>query len=343
MRILNHEDVAIALRSGAFSPVRAVQDAYITHCLGQTALPFSCFLRPLGHRGDRIIALPAHLHGQQDVMGVKWISSFPGNTERGLQRASSVMVLNDPGTGYPLAVLEASQISSTRTAASAALASQTLHGMKPVLTVGFIGSGTINRRVLDFLVLLHSDLRVIRVQDAALERATRFARSALAAYPFLDVEVQQSAQDVLRGADTVSIATTDSTYWLDLDNDSSGEDQVILHLSLRDLSTASILAATNVVDDIEHVCRAGTSIERAAEESGGRTFITATLGELLSDVRELPRNGKPIIFSPFGLGILDLAVARQVLDFADVHDLGSDISGFDPGRQQFSGSRRSGE
>lgn len=342
MRILNHDDVAIALRSGAFSPVRAVQDAYMAHCLGQTALPFSCFLRPLGHQDDRIIALPAHLHGQQDVMGIKWISSFPGNTERGLQRASSVMVLNDPRTGYPVAVLEASQISATRTAASAALASQTLHGMKPVLTAGFIGSGTINRRVLDFLVALHSDLRAIRVQDVAPERATRFARSALVAHPFLDVEVRQSAQDVLQGSDTVSIATTDSTYWLDLDNDSAGEDQVILHLSLRDLSTASILAATNVVDDVEHVCRAGTSIERAAEESGGSAFISATIGELLSDARKLPRNGKPIIFSPFGLGILDLAVAGQVLDFADINGLGSEIGGFDPGRQQFSDSRRSG-
>ena len=72
MRILNHDDVAIALRSGAFSPVRAVQDAYMAHCLGQTALPLSCFLRPLGHQDDRIIALPAHLHGQQDKVRVRF-------------------------------------------------------------------------------------------------------------------------------------------------------------------------------------------------------------------------------------------------------------------------------
>lgn len=337
MRVLNHDDVTTALSSGEFSPVEAVQDAYIAHSLGRTVLPFSCFLRPLDDPDDRIIALPAHLHGHRDVMGVKWVSSFPGNTERGSQRASSVMILNDPRTGYPVAVLEASQISATRTAASAALASQTLHAMKPVITAGFIGAGTINRRVLDFLIALHPDLRAIRVQDAFPGRARRFARSALAAYPFLNAQVHESVHSELLASDTVSIATTDSTYWLDLDNARADEDQVLLHLSLRDLSVDSILAATNVVDDAEHVCREATSIERAADKTGGHEFISVTIGELLSGMKSLSRTGRPIIFSPFGLGILDLALAQKILDFADANDLGSELTGFEPGRQQFSG------
>lgn len=337
MRVLNRHDVAAALTSGRISAVQVVQDAYIAHSLGHTSLPFSCFLRPQGHPDDRIIALPAQLNGQRESMGIKWISSFPGNTGRGLQRASSVMVLNDPDTGYPTAVLEASQISATRTAASAAIASHTLHATGEVRTVGIVGAGTINRRVLDLLAELHPDLRTVHVHDVAPERAARFARSVAAEHPHLEVEVCRDLRELFSVADTVSIATTDSSYWLDLDHDAARQDQVILHLSLRDLSVGSVLGATNVVDDVDHVCREATSIDLAARETGGRSFIAATIGELLSGAGEPPRTGGPVVFSPFGLGVLDLALAQQVLDVAEALGLGLLVDGFDPGEQRFAG------
>ncbi|MFE7622918.1 2,3-diaminopropionate biosynthesis protein SbnB [Streptomyces sp. NPDC057509] len=340
MKILGREDVAAALNGLDPAVLDAVRTAYVLHGQGRSEVPYSGFLRPPGDDGSRIISLPAYLGGPEPVMGLKWISSFPANVERGLQRASSVQILNDLSTGYPTAVLEASQISASRTAASAALASRTLHGARPVRTAGLIGCGTINRRVLDFLVLVHPELRTVTVQDAVPGRADTFAAQLAAERPEISF-LAGDVDDALRAA-TVSVATTDSTYWLDLaaHPDRPGH-QVILHLSLRDLSTQSVLNAYNVVDDIEHVMRERTSLHRAEQEVGHRRFVNAEIATALGQSEE-PATEGTIVFSPFGLGILDLAVARTILAAATRDGIGSEAAGFDPGQHRVTAAMAGG-
>jgi ornithine cyclodeaminase len=69
----------------------------------------------------------------------------------------------------------------------------------------------------------------------------------------------------------------------------------------------------NIVDDLDHVNRAATSIHLASEKTGNTDFVHSSLGELLLGRVNLPeRDERKIIFSPFGLGVLDLAVADLV-------------------------------
>ncbi|MFD5972147.1 2,3-diaminopropionate biosynthesis protein SbnB [Streptomyces bacillaris] len=336
MRILGREDVAAALAGLDAAVLDAVRTAYVLHGQGRSEVPFSGFLRPPGDSGSRIISLPAYLGGPEPVVGLKWISSFPANVEKGLQRASSVQILNDLDTGYPLAVLEGGQISASRTAASAALAGRALHGeARPVHTVGLIGCGTINRRVLDFLLLTHPELRTVVLQDAVPGRAeilaAQLSEQLGAERPGLRCTPGGLAEAL--SADTVSIATTDSTYWLDLAaHPDRPAHQVVLHLSLRDLTTDSVLDAYNVVDDTDHVMRERTSLHRAEQEAGHRRFVAAEIAAVLAGEAPAPEPGQTVVFSPFGLGILDLAVARTVLAAADRAGIGGEAEGFDPGR-----------
>ena len=128
----------------------AVETAYSLHGSGTQLNPDSYFLRYPDKPSSRIIAFPAHLGGAVQKSGIKWISSFPENRNSNLARASAVLILNDPTTGYPVACIEASLISATRTAASAALAAENI---SPNPFEGTLGSDrsrdnrTHNRRV----------------------------------------------------------------------------------------------------------------------------------------------------------------------------------------------------
>ncbi|MFJ8442324.1 2,3-diaminopropionate biosynthesis protein SbnB [Kitasatospora griseola] len=329
MRILGREDVRTALADLDSTVIDLVRNAYVLHSQGKSDLPFSTFLRPLHRSESRIIALPAYLGGPAPVMGLKWISSFPENVNRGMQRASSLCILNDLESGYPLALMEGSQISAVRTAAGAALASGLLNAGREVRTIGLVGCGTINSQVVHFLTQVHEGLRTVLLQDAFPERAKVFAAELAAEYPGVEFKAVTLGQALT--ADTVSIATTDSSYWLDLaDHPNRPHGQVVLHLSLRDLSVASVLGAVNVTDDADHAIREQTSLHKAEQQVGHRRFVTAEIGALLDGTAELPA-ARTVVFAPFGLGVLDLAVAEAVLNHAEKHGLGTEVEGFDPG------------
>src|SRR5215216_7201539 len=124
--------------------VELVEATYRLHGAGESVNPPSYFLRFPDRPTARIIALPASIGGQMRVDGLKWISSFPENVAAGVPRASGVLILNEPDTGYPFACLEASIVSATRTAASAALAADRLTRDRPrPIRVGFVGVGLI--------------------------------------------------------------------------------------------------------------------------------------------------------------------------------------------------------
>ena len=117
--------------------------AYRLHSSGDAVNPDSSFLRYPDKPSARIIALPAHLGGAVQKSGIKWISSFPENRAGNLARASAVLILNDVTTGYPLACIEASLISATRTAASAALAAEHISSNSFEGTISVAGTGVI--------------------------------------------------------------------------------------------------------------------------------------------------------------------------------------------------------
>ena len=326
--ILSGGQVRSLLRTREEEVLRAVELAYLRHVEGKTSVPHSTFLLFPENVRNRIIALPAYLGGDRALAGLKWIASFPGNRESGRDRASAVLILNSIETGAPEAILEGSIVSAQRTAASAALAAKHIVAESPSC-VGVIGCGLINSEILRFLNLFFTPGSVV-LFDSDREKAIRFGQRLESLMPETRVTVAPDLTEVLRTAPLVSIATTASDPHIpSLSPCPPGA--TILHISLRDLSVSSILSADNVVDDVDHVCRAKTSLHLAEQSTGNRDFIRCTLGEILTGRQPGRRDrNRTVVFSPFGLGILDLAVGRLVRDLATKTDLGTRIVSFLP-------------
>ena len=333
MLIIRHAEVRDILAGRERPVVDVVRAAYQSHDEGQSVLPHSSFLRlPPGphdpEQRNRIICLPAYLGGRVGAAGVKWIASFPGNLNLGLDRASAVIVLNSPLTGRPEALVEASLVSAARTAASAALAAAVLVDGPPPSTVAIIGCGVINLAALRYLAVVLPGLAQASVFDLDSRRAAAFVERCTEAVPHIAVTVAGDRERALAGHELVSIATTASSPYMGLT--ACRPDSTVLHISLRDLLPETILSSHNVVDDADHVCRERTSLHLAEQIVGDRRFIDASLGQLLRGGTLDRDPDKPTIFSPFGLGVLDLAVACLVRDEAVRQGAGVRVDDFLP-------------
>ncbi|WP_448623630.1 2,3-diaminopropionate biosynthesis protein SbnB [Geodermatophilus sp. URMC 64] len=293
--------------------VELVEATYRLHGAGDSVNPPSYFLRFPDRPTARIIALPASIGGQIRVDGLKWISSFPENVAAGIPRASAVLILNDHDTGYPFACLESSVISATRTAASAAAAADWLtRSRRRPARIGFVGVGLIARYIHTFLAGTGWAFDEIGVHDLSPESAAGFRGYLEQSGTAAAVTVHESAESLIRGSDLVVFATVAGSPHV---NDRSWFDHspVVLHVSLRDLAPEILLDAVNVVDDVEHCLKAETSPHLAEQLTGGRDFLAGTLDDVMTGRVSIPPD-RTVIFSPFGLGVLDLAVGKFVYD-----------------------------
>jgi 2,3-diaminopropionate biosynthesis protein SbnB len=293
--------------------MQLVETTYRVHGAGDSVNPPSYFLRFPDRPSSRIIALPASIGGEVRVDGLKWISSFPENVAAGVPRASAVLILNDHDTGYPFACLESSIISATRTAASAALAADRLSRGRPrPRRVGFLGTGLIARYIHTFLTATGWSFDEIGVHDLSADSATGFSGYLEQTGGGGEITVHESAEELIRTSDLVVIATVAAAPHV---TDPSWFDHhpLVLHVSLRDLAPEVLLTATNIVDDVEHCQKAGTSTHLAEQITGGRDFLDGTLNDVIEGRVRVPAD-RTVVFSPFGLGVLDLAVGKFVYD-----------------------------
>ncbi|MEU5839560.1 2,3-diaminopropionate biosynthesis protein SbnB [Streptomyces diacarni] len=320
--VVSGETIVELLEGHEQDVIDRVREAYLAHGVGGSINPDSYFLHFPDKPDSRIIALPAYLGGDVDTVGIKWISSFPKNTASGRPRASAVLVLNDYETGYPYALLESAGISAARTAASAALAARTLHGDAPQ-SVGVVGGGVIARTICRYLHGAGVALKEVCCHD--LDEASAGALSRHLTESFgTRADIATLAEAL--GCDLVVLATTALAPYIPA-TQSFQAGQVVLNVSLRDLAPELLLSANNVLDDVEHCMKADTSPHLAEQLTGNRDFVTGTLAEVISGAVALDA-ALPTVFSPFGLGVLDLAVGRYLYVRAAEQGRTIEIPGF---------------
>lgn len=325
--LLKARDISDILEGQEERVIDIVSQAYVDYGNQKSSLPHSVFLKFPDNDKDRIIGLPAYLGGETKTAGMKWISSFPGNIKQGIERASALLILNNMKNGHAEAILESSIISAQRTAASAALAAKLTHSNPDEQVIGFIGCGRINREIAGFLKAVYKNVFRFVAYDQEADRAARFLDSIKDKN--LEGKVATSVEELLAEAPLVSVATTAGAPYIK-DISACSLDSTILNISLRDFTPEAVMECDNVVDDIDHVCRENTSIYLTEKATGNRDFVRCSISEIITQKKLGRAGGKPVMYSPFGLGVLDVALGSYVKQKAVNKNMGIIIEDFLP-------------
>ncbi|HUU39053.1 MAG TPA: ornithine cyclodeaminase family protein [Candidatus Desulfaltia sp.] len=154
-------------------------------------------------RPDSFIhAMPAYIPGLSSA-GMKWVSGFPENIKKGLPYISGLIVLNDPETGIPLAVMDCAWITGMRTGAATAVAAKFL-ARADSRVVGILGCGVQGRSNLEALKVLFPLQRVM-AYDTNLHARDRYAEEMSRKFD-LDVVPVGMPERAVVGADIVVTA-----------------------------------------------------------------------------------------------------------------------------------------
>jgi thiomorpholine-carboxylate dehydrogenase len=237
----------------------------------------------------------------EDAMGAKLVSFYPGNAGIGVPTHSAMILLFNPETGEPLAVMDGGLITEMRTAAVSAAATKRL-AAPDSRVLALLGSGVQARAHLQALRQVRSFAEV-RVWSRAAEHAERFARQhKIKAMP---------AEAAVRGADVIVTATNALEPIL-----KGGWLKPGAHINAvgsprpawRELDD-NAMANTLIVDSRDAV------LQESGDVILSNAPIYAELGEILAGVKEAP-TAVTTVFKSVGLAIEDLAAAKLVYDAA---------------------------
>jgi ornithine cyclodeaminase/alanine dehydrogenase-like protein (mu-crystallin family) len=150
-----------------------------------------------------IHAMPAYVPGM-GAAGVKWVSGFPSNLKRGLPYISGLLILNDPDTGIPTCVMDATWVTAMRTGAATAVAARYL-ARKDSETVGILGCGVQGRTNLEALKVVSGSLGHVKAYDIDRKVLQRYAED-MGSEHGMSVSPVASPRDAVEGCDIVVTA-----------------------------------------------------------------------------------------------------------------------------------------
>ncbi len=146
-----------------------------------------------------IHAMPAYIPAMNSA-GIKWISGYPGNQKKGLPYITGLLILNDPETGIPIAIMDATWITAKRTGAATALAAKYL-ARKESSTVGILACGVQGRSNLEALSC-EFDITKVKAYDIYPDAAEKFINDMQKIIP-AEYEIVQTPKEAVVGLDIV--------------------------------------------------------------------------------------------------------------------------------------------
>lgn len=173
LKLLSEMDL-IALNMSFDDVLSLVERSYLLQHAGSVDVPTKIGVHPARHKSFAH-AMPAWVGGEQPVLGVKWISYYPGNMAHGSPDSAGVIMLNDPHNGQPICLMEGMYITLMRTAACAAVVARRI--INTPKTLGLVGCGGLGSWSFKFLRHVFPSIETVYVSSQRQESRESFAAS----------------------------------------------------------------------------------------------------------------------------------------------------------------------
>lgn len=324
---LTRRDVRTAMGDSIRGYVEALRSALALHAEGGTAQPLKPYLRWRrgGHIADRIIAMPGYVGGENAMAGIKWIGSKHDNPkERGIPRASAVIVLNDPETHFPIAIMEGGEISGMRTAGVTVLACEYL-ARQGFQSVALVGCGFIGRLHALGLLECFAAIESVHLYDHD-ERAAQALAQELEQLgrEQLTITVAATAEEAVSRGGVVVPCTVTARPYIELDWLRPGV--FVSNISIMDVTPEVYLGVDKLlVDDWDQANRERKTINQLVLAGQLKeSDLHAELGDVVrghKPGRETP--DERILLNPMGMAIEDVACAAAVYRTARAQGTGT--------------------
>jgi ornithine cyclodeaminase len=323
--ILGHDDVVKALPPAECAD--AMADVLAAHARGDSFFPLRNVMTPPAANGF-VGLMPGWRAGDASgelsaTFGLKAICLIPDNPSRGLDTHQGTVTLFDGQTGVPTAILDASAITSIRTAAVSAVATRTL-ARQDARVLAIVGAGVQGRAHVEALL-------GVREFDEIRVCARTEARARAVAELDTRASVASCAEDAVRGADVVVTATSAREpvirrAWL---ADGAHVNAVGAGSpSARELDTETVAAAALFCDSRESVRNEAGEFRLALSEAAiaGEDHIRAELGEVLAGLEPGRADDAELtLFRSLGVAIEDIAAAQVAVAAARSLGLGTEV------------------
>lgn len=260
-------------------------------------------LRPHGIEGW-INSMPAYLR-KAGIAGTKSVNVHYTNAPKKLPTTMGIVILNDPETGRPLAIMDGMFITHIRTGAASGVAVKYLN-KKNASVVSIIGAGAEGKNNYHAVSRV-MDVKKVKVYDLISEASKNLKKQVA---PGVEVQICVSPEECAKGADVLLVCTTAKEPVIDLDDVDAGT-LVIEIGGFTDLDASAVDKASKFIVD-ERVC----ALKRISQITGFKVEsdkVYAEVGDIVVG-RKPGRSSDDeiILYAPVGMGAEDVAVAHYV-------------------------------
>ena len=260
----------------------------------------------------------AGLAGSVPYFAAKLNGNFYGNAERfALPRIQGLIVLSDARNGYPLAIMDSTEITAIRTAATTAVAAKYLSRADSTVAT-ICGCGLQGRVHLAALNKMRP-LEIAYAYDADIAVAESFVADLSSE---LGIELRPTAELALsaRRSDIIVTCTPSEIPLLGPDDVAPGSFVAAVGADSeekQELDAGLLVTATVVVDNLEQCATIGELHHALEQDLIARSDVYAELHEVVAERRPgRTSDTQVIIFDSTGIAIEDVAAAALVYERA---------------------------